>query len=99
VRLLAYREQADALPVWNSDYRAPYHANYTYGCTLQLIAGDLQPGRTLTFAFTAPLIELVGDSLPNGRYYLAADLLLSSGLRFQRIPAGAVDVAISHGPS
>jgi hypothetical protein len=96
VRVLAFRAEARAgAPVWNSDYRAPYHASYTYGCTAQLILADLQPGKSLDFGFQGPLIELVGDSLPNGRYYLAADLLLSNRPGFLRIPAGSVDVALA----
>lgn len=98
VRVLAFRDEARAgVPVWNSDYRAPYHSSSPLGywCTMELISTELQPGKSLDFRFGGPLIDLVGDSLPNGRYYLAADLMLPNDRRFLRIPAGSVDVALA----
>ena len=97
VRVLAFRDEArTGDPVWNSDYRKPYHASFGYGCILVLYVRDLQPSTSADFGFVSPLIELVGDSLPNGRYYLAADLLVSAHPPFARIPAGSVDVQLSH---
>ncbi len=97
VRVLAYLDESRrGAPVWNSDYREPYHSSVKYGCTLQLILRDLQPAESLDFGFSSPLIELVGDSLPNGRYYLSADVRISNNPTFQHIPAGLVDVVLSH---
>jgi len=97
VRVLAFRDEArTGNPVWNSDYRKPYHASFGYGCILVLYVRDLQPSKSADFGFVSPLIELVGDSLPNGRYYLAADLLVTAHPPFTRIPAGSVDVDLSH---
>ena len=98
VRVLAFRDEArTGSPVWNSDYGKPYHSPYPFGyvCTMQLFETDLQPGKNLDFGFQVPVIDLVGDSLPNGRYYLAADLLLPKEPRFLRISAGSVDVALA----
>jgi hypothetical protein len=95
VRVVAYRDESrTGQPVWNSDHRKPYHASWSYGCTLQLILQNVQPGHSLELTFSSPLIELVGDSLPNGRYYLSADVLTSDS-PFTRVPAGSVDVALS----
>jgi hypothetical protein len=97
VRVLAYRDESrSGAPIWNSDYREPYHSSVKYGCTLQLILQDLQPAQSLDFGFSSPLIELVGDSLPNGRYYLSADLRIANTPAVQHIPAGSVDVELSH---
>jgi len=97
VRVLAFRDEArTGNPVWNSDYRTPYRSTSRYGCILVLYMRDLEPSKSADFAFVSPLIELVGDSLPNGRYYLAADLLVTAHPSFTRIPAGSVDVQLSH---
>lgn len=67
VLLRAYRDPArTGTPVWDQ-------ARNT-ACTLQLLYLDLAPGQTRAFEGRATAHDILGDSLPNGRYYLTAVL-------------------------
>ena len=43
-------------------------------CTLQLLLLDVAPGQTRAVEGRATAHDILGDSLPNGRYYLTAVL-------------------------
>ena len=66
--------RAAARPIWNSDYREPYHSSVKYGCTLQLILHDLQPAESLDFGFSSPADRV-------GRRFAAEWPVLSVGGR------------------
>jgi hypothetical protein len=95
VSLLAYRT-ADLAgkPVWNSDYRRPYGFPDTfYGCFGILLGGVIKPGETLSppaLSPSFPVLELLGDSLSDGRYYFKA--LVRMNWRTTVLPAGDADV-------
>lgn len=51
----------------------------------------------MTFGYSTRLIELLGDSLPNGRYYLSA-LVYSGAPGTVSVPAGDFDLALTRPP-
>ena len=66
-------------PVWVSEGRRPYRSNATYMCFLYLAGVDLAPGQTETpheFHLGVPVVEVLGDSLPDGPYRFEAWLEL-----------------------
>ena len=95
VTLLAYRSADRAgKPAWNSDLRRPYgDPDARYGCPQYLAVGVLDPGATqspreLNPSF--PVLEMLGDSLPNARYYFKA--VIRMNWRSAEVPAGDADV-------
>jgi hypothetical protein len=85
-------------PSWRSEFRAPPGGNVTYGCPLPLYTSVVAPGDSTVFAEGAPLYEVLADSLPAGRYFVAAELeLLDDALSpdrwrtLYRLDAGAVE--------
>jgi hypothetical protein len=60
-------------PVWNSNDR------FMYPCPAILILGRLEPGKPQAFGFFGTVAEILGDSLPPGRYYFSATLGTSLG--------------------
>ena len=102
VRVLAYREaQRGGTPIWNSDFRRPRSGAWGYACLTYLLATDLPPGAVLStreLTTTAPLIEMLADSLPDGRYYFGVDVALANRPPIRGIPAGSADVALPRAP-
>ena len=63
------------IPVWVSQNRGPYGSDAMYLCLAYLGGVDLAPGQTqipLEFQLSVPLLEVLGDSLPNGPYRFEA---------------------------
>jgi hypothetical protein len=88
----------DGPPVWRSERRQPWDGAIGYACADILLVATLAPGDSLQrFALRIPLIEVLGDSLPDGRFEIDAVL----GLNFREtrpIPAGAVELALPREP-
>lgn len=67
VLLRAYRDPGrTGTPAWDQERDIV--------CTLQLLLLDVAPGQTRTLEGRATAHDILGDSLPNGRYYLTAVL-------------------------
>jgi hypothetical protein len=87
-------------PVWRSEFRAPSGGGYGYVCLAYLATATVAAGATFQpgeFQLTVPLIEILGDSLPNERYYFSASLRLN----FARTPeftAGRADIRVARQP-
>ena len=69
-------------PAWDQ-------ATNTY-CTAVLQNVILQPGAAHQFVAQAPVSEVLGATLPNGRYYVGATIRLDS--HQQQVPAGDVEL-------
>jgi hypothetical protein len=99
--LHAYRNPArSGAPVWRSVGRAPWHGRGGYGCPAYLRSHTLAPGAVLQvreFQIRVPLIEILGDSLPDGRYYFSAIVRLNFG-RTSELPAGSASLALPREP-
>lgn len=96
LQLLAYRTaDRSGSPAWNSDQRRSA-AGSPYACPMYLAMRDLAPGASIEpgeLALTAPLVEVLGDSLPDGRYYFAAQIRTNLSVATP-IDAGAADLAL-----
>jgi hypothetical protein len=107
LRLFRTPERAGR-PVWRSEYRGPAGADPRqggYACTAQLLLQVLAPGDSVVFPAAIPLAEVLADSLPDGRYHVAAELtLLDDALPADRwetrhaLAAGAVDLVRAPDP-
>jgi hypothetical protein len=67
-------------PVWDSRQRAPWAGSYGYGCPAYGATRTLAPGQTMRpdeFTGRFPLIEILGDSLPDGPYSFSAMLRIN----------------------
>ena len=85
VLLRAYRSAARS-------GRAEYDQTRTYGCTAALVEVELSPGARRSFdGSTVSAAEILGDSLPAGRYHLT--VVTSPFGREIEIAAGSVDLA------
>ncbi|MFO7260793.1 MAG: BsuPI-related putative proteinase inhibitor [bacterium] len=83
VLLRAYRDAARAgAPAWDQQRGA--------FCTMQLVELDLAPGESREFQASTRADEILGDSLPVGRYYFTA--LLRPNGRAVEVPAGEGDL-------
>lgn len=83
VIIRAYRDAArSGQPVWEQ----------ASACTMALVPVDFAPGETKTFTNGTDAREILGDSLPDGRYWLSAFIRPDS----ERIdvPAGAADLGV-----
>jgi hypothetical protein len=95
VELLAYRtSDRSGKPVWNSSYRRPYGLpDAIYGCPLVLYMGVIKPGEMLSPSALNPqfpVMEMLGDSLPNARYYFRANVGMNG--RVTTVDAGDATV-------
>jgi hypothetical protein len=99
--LRAYRGvDRAARPVWDSRRRAPWAGSYGYGCPAYLATRTLAPGQTILpdeFAGRFPLIEILGDSLPDGRYYFSASLQINS-IHTPEFAAGSLRLSLPRPP-
>jgi hypothetical protein len=94
LRLRAYRTPArTGRPVWRSELRRPPYDRdedgFGYACLAYLAGAVVAPGETIApneFTARIPFPEILGDSLPDGRYWFAADLDLLA-----ERPAGGLD--------
>jgi hypothetical protein len=100
LRLLAFKTaDRSGTPVWDSNARRPWQGTYGVGCILILYSHDIAPGDSMSrFAIDVPLIEMLADSLPDGRYYFAADIGLANRASFLRVPAGDANLAMARQP-
>ena len=85
-RLEAYRDSArSGEPAWSQE-RA-------IGCAAVIHVVEIGAGRTHELgAPTVSAYDVLGDSLPDGRYWLSA-VLMPNGQRLE-LPAGAADLAV-----
>jgi hypothetical protein len=101
LRLRAYRSPArSGAPVWRSERRGPWERRGGYACPAYLKTGALAPGATLQsreFRLRVPLIEILGDSLLDGRYYFSAIVRLNHG-HTREIPSGSAMLALPREP-
>ncbi|HEY7394595.1 MAG TPA: Ig-like domain-containing protein [Gemmatimonadaceae bacterium] len=101
MRIFAYSTpDRSGPPKWDSNLRRPWHGTYGQGCPLYLATTTIQPGAVFApkeFSFNAPLIEMLADSLPDGRYYFSADIGFSNRPPI-RVPAGSLDLVLPRQP-
>lgn len=84
VLLRAYRTpEHTGEPAWDQSREAV--------CTLQLMIVRLAPGESQEVTGSATARDVLGDSLPNGRYYLTA--VVRPDQQRIEIPAGEADLA------
>ena len=63
-----------------------------YGCTMALVPVTIEPGETQTISTpTMSAAEILGNKLPNGTYYLSAEI--RPNWKTQFIPAGEAELA------
>jgi hypothetical protein len=100
-RVLAYlNPERTGSPRWDSNLRRPWEGTYGFGCAAYLAIRDVKPGAVFSpgeFTLVAPLIEMVGDSLPDGHYYFAADVGFSNRVPIRGIPAGDANISVGRG--
>jgi hypothetical protein len=101
-RVLAYRTAArDAIPVWDSNKRRGWDFGQPVVCLLYLVATTLPPGASLSpgeFTLGVPLMDVLGDSLPDGHYYFTASVGFSNRAAITDIPAGEAELALARPP-
>jgi hypothetical protein len=101
VTLFAHRTaDRSGSPVWRSDAVRPWEGTYSRGCPMPGVGVLLQPGDSVQqhFRETTRLVELLGDSLPDGRYWLTARVRLLAPRTTFDVDAGALDLALSRPP-
>jgi hypothetical protein len=79
-------------PLWNSRFRRDPNG-IAYACPSYLAVVTLNAGQSLSpgeFNPGFPISEVLGDSLPAGRYFLTAEVRLN--WRLMSVPAGAVTI-------
>lgn len=101
LQLLAYRNpNRSGTPVWNSDQRKFWNQGLGWACLLYRAVRDLARGATLEpaeFSLAVPLIEVLGDSLPDGRYWFSAQIRTNLSAA-ARVDAGAADLVLARPP-
>jgi len=99
--LRAYRTPArTGRPVWYSERARPRWAgkdDFGYACPMYLAHRVLAPGESVSpkeFQARVPVPEILGDSLPEGRYSFTAQLGFAGANRADtvRLPAGEADL-------
>lgn len=85
VRLRAYTSEArSGEPAWDQDR--------IMGCIAVIFADTIPAGDTAQYRARSDGYEILGDSLPDGRYWLSA-VLDPEGERIE-LPAGVVDLGV-----
>lgn len=96
-RVLAYRTTArDAVPVWDSNQRRMWSTGQSLICLSYLAITTIQPGVRFSpreFVLDVPLMDVLGDSLPDGHYYFRASVGFSNRAAMTDIPAGDAEIA------
>lgn len=83
VLLRAYRDAArTGAPAWDQQQGVM--------CTMQLVELSLAPGESREFLASARADQILGDSLPAGRYYFTA--VLRPNGRVVEVPAGEAEL-------
>jgi len=83
-------------PVWQSYRSEPWEGTYGRGCTAILLGKTLAPGAELALgSYSSRVIEVLGDSLPNGHYWFTATLGVSSAPNGVVLPAGDFELALT----
>lgn len=99
--LRAYRApERTGTPVWRSEARATWDGAHSYICLAYLAVTTLAPGATanpLERELRIPVVEVLGDSLPDGRYYFSGTLRLNS-MRTPEVLAGSAELAFPRPP-
>lgn len=91
-------ELSSGCPVFLRVYRTPERsgppawdqAQHVF-CTMALQVVQIGPGESRSFTTRTNAAEILGDSLPNGRYYLTAYVNRTGG--GPELPAGEADLA------
>jgi hypothetical protein len=100
-RVLAWRTpDRTGPPAWDSDRRQPWESPFRHGCLAYLATRTVAPGAELSpgeFSLVAPLGELLGDSLPDGRYWLTVQSRLDN-VASPALDVGALDLALARAP-
>jgi hypothetical protein len=100
-RLRAYAgELRTSEPVWLSEAREPWGGQMMYGCPGYLTERQLAPRETLAageFSFRAPLIEVLGDSLPDARDWFTARIRIN-GEWLPEVAAGSANLVLPREP-
>ena len=84
-------------PVWRSEAREPWGGRMAYGCPGVGYERELAPRENLEFGFRAPLIEVLGDSLPDGRYWFTGTVRIN-GEWLPEVDAGSVTIVLPRDP-
>jgi hypothetical protein len=101
VTLLAHRTaDRSGPPAWRSDRARPWEGTYGRGCPQPLIMAQLAPGDSVfrEFEERTRLVELLGDSLPDGRYWFTAQVRLIAPRLVRDVEAGALDLSLARPP-
>ncbi|HEV2148806.1 MAG TPA: hypothetical protein VGR37_15485 [Longimicrobiaceae bacterium] len=97
LHLRAYRTPARAgEPAWRSERREPWEGTMGYACPSYLASHTLAPGETFSpkeLRLRVPLVEVLGDSLTDGRYYFTASLRLNFRPT-PEFPAGSAELSL-----
>jgi hypothetical protein len=100
LRLLAWRTaDRSGPPAWDSDRRQPWAGTYGWGCPMYLATRTVAPGADFSpgeFSLAVPLIEMLGDSLPDGRYWFSGQVRVNWAPS-PTVDAGALDLALPRG--
>jgi hypothetical protein len=99
VSLVAHRApDRQGAPVWRSWASEPWEGTYGRGCAAILIQKKIAPGAELSLgSYSSRVIEILGDSLPDGRYYFTATVAAGApgGVT---LPAGEFDLMLARPP-
>jgi hypothetical protein len=97
VSLAAYATaERRGAPVWQSFASEPWEGTYGRGCIAIAIQSTLAPGAELSLgSYSSRVIEILGDSLPNGHYWFAATVAVGSGPKGITLPAGDFDLTLA----
>ena len=101
-RVLAYRTTApNAVPVWDSNKRRLWTWGQGVICLAYLATTTLPPGATFApseLTLDVPLMDVFGDSLPDGHYYFRASVGFSNRAPITDIPAGDLEITFARPP-
>ncbi len=100
LQLRAYRSaDRSGPPAWRSEHRRPYEGGFGYVCAGIGYSTTLAPGDSLRrpFELGVPVLEVLGDSLPDGRYWFTASIRLNFGMT-PEVPAGDATLAARRRP-
>jgi hypothetical protein len=100
VSLDAYGTPArSGTPVWRSSRSQPWEGTYGRACILPLYSVRLAPGAELSLgSYSTRVIEILGDSLPDGHYYFTATIGVGGDARGLSLPAGDFELALPRPP-
>lgn len=96
----AYRTpDRDGPPAWNYDLSEDWGEGYARACIAILLVTRIAPGEEKQIGVNhTPLIDILADSLSDGRYYLAARVGANVASGVLLLPAGEFDLAVARPP-